>query len=340
MRIKTMSNNINKLFNNIGDNVLNNEHTSSKLVNAYNTLNIENKLLVKSYSIYTCLGVKNGAGIISFLRGQKELSKLSEIRKKVVNKIILPIADLKHLVEVEDKEKTKTEKTKTKTENKQKLESDYLAKKSDENIKNSSMRTTANNIVFPVLFLASQDKSNYKFKDNAFMVNIMALDTKVVKNVFGIDKKNIDSEGKYFLKTNISLLIKLSKNVLFDVEVLRKIKNKTEAENVEQSTGDITSGDFSEDKADTMLKSIISMLNYYDNNKAFTQLLKIENHIHSLNNYGLAKADITAPIGKQSKKYIDILGGSFAVEINNYTDLKANNFDELENNFIKTFKIA
>ena len=82
------------------------------------------------------------------------------------------------------------------------------------------------------------------------------------------------------------------------------------------------------------------MLNYYDNNKAFTQLLKIENHIHSLNNYGLAKADITAPIGKQSKKYIDILGGSFAVEINNYTDLKANNFDELENNFIKTFKIA
>jgi hypothetical protein len=334
-----MSNNINKLFNNIGDNVLNNEHTSSKLVNAYNNLNLENKLLVKSYSIYTCLGVKNGAGIVSFLRGQKELSKLSEIRKKVVNKIILPIADLKHLVEVEEKEKTKTEKTKTKAENKRKLESGYLAEKSDENIKNSSMRTTANNIVFPILFLASQDKANYKFKDNAFMVNIKALDEKVVKNVFGINKKEIDSEGKYFLKTNLSLLIKLSKNVLFAVEVLRKIKTKTETENVEQSTGEITTGDFSEDKADTMLKSIISMLNYYDNNKAYSQLLKIENHIFTLKNYGLAKADITTPIGKQSKKYIDILGGCFAVECNNYVDLKANTFDELEEKFIKTFAI-
>ena len=78
-----MSKNIaNKLFNNIGNNTLNNEITSVGLIEYYTTLNLENKFKVGTYSIYTALGVKNNAGIMSELRGQTELSKLHEKRKK------------------------------------------------------------------------------------------------------------------------------------------------------------------------------------------------------------------------------------------------------------------
>ena len=98
-----MNKQINKLFNEIGNNTLNNEKTSIGIIEQYTILNNENKFKINSYSIYTILGVKNNAGIVSELRGQDTLIKLQGIRKSVVDRLILPIADFKHLVEVDEK---------------------------------------------------------------------------------------------------------------------------------------------------------------------------------------------------------------------------------------------
>ena len=103
------TNKANKLFNEIGNNTLNNEKTSVGIVEYYATLNLDNKFKIGNYSIYTALGVKNNAGIMSELRGQTELSKLHEKRKTVVDKLILPMADLKELV-VSDEKKTNLQK--------------------------------------------------------------------------------------------------------------------------------------------------------------------------------------------------------------------------------------
>ena len=69
-----------------------------------------------------------------------------------------------------------------------KLQIDQMRK-----IKSNAIRTTANNICYPILFLCSQDKANYKFKDNRVMVNVMALSDEVVKSVFGFKKDKIGS---------------------------------------------------------------------------------------------------------------------------------------------------
>ena len=153
----------NKLFNEIGNNTLNNEKTSVGIIEHYTTLNLENKFKVGTYSIYTALGVKNNAGIMSELRGQDTLVKLQARKKVIVDKLILPIADLKNLVESNEK-KTNLEKKKTKAENKTNVESDAVANKSDEKIKANAIRTTANDITYPILLLCSLDKSNFKFK--------------------------------------------------------------------------------------------------------------------------------------------------------------------------------
>ena len=52
------TNKANKLFNEIGNNTLNNEKTSVGIVEYYATLNLDNKFKIGNYSIYTALGVK------------------------------------------------------------------------------------------------------------------------------------------------------------------------------------------------------------------------------------------------------------------------------------------
>ena len=147
----------NRLFNSIGVGTLNIEKTSVGLIEHYVNLNLENKFKIGTGSIYTYLGVKNNAGIMSELRGQDTLVKLQARRKVIVDKLILPLADLKNLVESDEK-KTKLEKNKAKAEKKANVEIDAVANKSDEKIRANAIRTTANEIPYPTLLLCSLDK--------------------------------------------------------------------------------------------------------------------------------------------------------------------------------------
>tara|TARA_Y100000114_G_scaffold69908_1_gene64024 strand:+ start:40 stop:633 length:594 start_codon:yes stop_codon:yes gene_type:complete len=190
-----MNNKLNKLYNSIGDNELNNQKTTMSLVEEHLKLFNEGKLKVDTYSLFSILGAKNGQGIKAEFKSYDQLAPITARRKAIVDKLLLPLADFKQLVEVETakpKAKTKTEKKKGKEEKKQIVELDYAVNKSNEAIKKNVIRTTANNIVFPICFLASQDKSNYTFKDNKVKVNIKNLSVDVVKSVFGFNKNNAE----------------------------------------------------------------------------------------------------------------------------------------------------
>ena len=354
-----MSNKVNKLFNEIGNNTLNNEKTSVGIIEYYTLLNLENKFKVGSYSIYTALGVKNNAGIMSELRGQTELIKLQEKRKLVVDKLILPIADLKHLIEVDEK-KTKVEKTKTKADKKENVEADKVANKSDIKIRNNAIRTTANDITYPTLFLCSLDKSNYKFKNNRVMINVMILpifkvkisgsddvpeikEIDVCKSIFGFDKSKVGVEAgtKFFVECNFSLLKKLAQKMLFNVKVMRTLDETNETEDLEESTNEIVKSEYSKEKAEKMLKSICSQLDYFDTNKSYDEILQVENHIRKLTNYGFENESIVEALRKQSNNTInkDILG-SWVVDNSTSVELSANTMENLKQQFKVKFKVA
>tara|TARA_Y100000593_G_scaffold8491_1_gene15643 strand:+ start:869 stop:1936 length:1068 start_codon:yes stop_codon:yes gene_type:complete len=352
-------NKANKLFNNIGTNALNNEITSVGIIEYYTTLNLENKFRVGTYSIYTALGVKNNAGIMSELRGQNELSKLHEKRKIVVDKLILPMADLKELV-VSDEKKTNLQKKKTKAENKANVEIDNIANKSDEKIRQNAIRTTANDIVYPTLFLCSLDKSNYKFKNNRVMINVMILpifktkisgtdeepaikEIDVCKSVFGFDKSKVGVEQgqKFFVECNFSVLKKLAQKMLFNVKVMQSLEDEKQTNDLEESTEEITKSEYTEDKAEQMVSSIKSQLTYLDNNKYLDGILQIENHIRELNNYGDKLELIAEALRKQSKNSINKdIYGSWVVDNATSTVLEGNTIKAIEDNFRKKFKVA
>jgi hypothetical protein len=142
-----MSEKLHKLFNSIGTNTLNNEQTSIEIIEEYIKLNNTDKLKVNNKSIYLMLGATNGSSILSRLKGYQKLDEYNQVRKKVVNGIILPIAKFNNLVEVDKKPKTKKEKKDNKEDKQQIVEEDFVANKSDKNISDNAIRNTANNIV-------------------------------------------------------------------------------------------------------------------------------------------------------------------------------------------------
>ena len=200
-------NKLNTLFNNIGDNAVNNENTSLDIIKEYLNLHNDNKLKVNNTGIYLLLKTKNNVGIKSTIKGIEKLNEITDLRKKVVNKLILPLANFSNLVETETENETKVEKIKKKKENQAKPETDYAVKKSDESIKNNTIRTTANNITIPLLFLISQDKNNYKFEDNKLYINIMAIEKNVVQSVFGFNKEKIKlpNNTPYLMAVNLTM---------------------------------------------------------------------------------------------------------------------------------------
>ena len=355
-KVDKMSKNIaNKLFNSIGNNTLNNEKTSVNIIEYYVNLNLENKFKVGTYSIYTSLGVKNNAGIMSELRGQDTLIKLQARRKIIVDKLILPLADLNNLVENEDK-KTKLEKKKAKAENKSNVEIDAVANKSDEKIRANAIRTTANDITYPTLFLCSLDKSNFKFKNNRVSINVMILpifkvkinefetkDIDVCKSIFGFEKSKVGVENgaKMFVECNFSVLKKLAQKMLFNVKVQRSIEETNQVEDLEETTEEITKSEYSEDKAEQMVSSINSQLTYLDNNNSLDGILQIENHIRELKNYGEKLENIVEPLRKQSNNSINKdIYGSWVLDNATSVVLEGNTIKAIEDNFRKKFKVA
>ena len=355
-----MSKNIaNKLFNNIGNNTINNEITSVGLIEHYVNLNLENKFKIGTGSIYTYLGVKNNSGIMSELRGQDTLAKLQAIRKVIVDKLILPLADLKNLVESDEK-KTKLEKNKAKAEKKANVEIDAVANKSDEKIRANAIRTTANEITYPTLFLCSLDKSNFKFKNNRVLINVMILpifktkvsgtdeepsikELDVCKSVFGFDKSKVGVEQgqKMFVECNFSVLKKLAQKMLFNVSVQRSIEETNQVEDLEETTEEITKSEYSDDKAEQMVTSIKSQLTYLDKNNSLDGILQIENHIRELKNYGNRLENIVEPLRKQSNNSINKdIYGSWVVDNATSLVLEGNTIKAIEDNFRKKFKVA
>ena len=356
---KMSTNKANKLFNEIGNNTLNNEKTSVGIIEHYVNLNLENKFKVGTYSIYTALGVKNNAGIMSELRGQDTLIKLQARKKVIVDKLILPIADLKNLVESDEK-KTNLQKKKIKAENKTNVEIDAVANKSDEKIKANAIRTTANDITYPILFLCSLDKSNFRFKNNRVSINVMILpifktkvsgtddepsikELDVCKSVFGFDKTKVGVEQgqKMFVECNFSVLKKLAQKMLFNVKVQRSIETENELNDLEETTDEITKSEYSDDKANQMVASIKSQLTYLDNNNSLDGIFQIENHIRELKNYGEKLESIAEALRKQSKNNINKdIYGSWVVDNATSVVLEGNTIEALENNFRKKFKVA
>ena len=334
-----MNNKLNKLYNSIGDNELNNQKTTMSLVDEHLKLFNENKLKVDTYSLLSILGVKNGQGIKAELKSYKQLSFITAKRKAIVDKLLLPIADFKKLVEVETakpKAKTKTEKKKGKEEKKQIVELDYAVNKSNDLIKKNVIRTTANNIVLPICFLASQDKSNYTFKDNKVKVNIKNLSVEVVKSVFGFNK---DKAEVHAMQCNLALLTKLAKADLLDVKVNKGQAEVEETENLEDAVDETTKTEFSEEKANNIVKGISAMLKYLDDNESFDHILQIQNYISDLENYGFETESIVETLRKQSNNTInkDLYGCWVA---DNSTKLTANTMAELKTQFANKYKIA
>ena len=334
-----MNNKLNKLYNSIGDNELNNQKTTMSLVDEHLKLFNENKLKVDTYSLLSILGVKNGQGIKAELKSYKQLSFITAKRKAIVDKLLLPIADFKKLVEVETakpKAKTKTEKKKGKEEKKQIVELDYAVNKSNDSIKKNVIRTTANNIVLPICFLASQDKSNYTFKDNKVKVNIKNLSVEVVKSVFGFNK---DKAEVHAMQCNLALLTKLAKADLLAVEVNKGQAEEEENENLEDAVEVATTTEFSEEKANNIVRGISAMLKYLDDNESFDHILQIQNYISDLENYGFETESIVETLRKQSNNTInkDLYGCWVA---DNSTKLTANTMEELKKQFANKYKIA
>ena len=332
-------NKLNKLYNSIGDNELNNQKTTMSLVEEHLKLFNENKLKVDTYSLLSILGVKNGQGIKAELKSYKQLSFITAKRKAIVDKLLLPLADFKQLVETETakpKAKTKTEKKKGKEEKKQIVELDYAVNKSNDAIKKNVIRTTANNIVFPICFLASQDKSNYTFKDNKVKVNIKNLSVEVVKSVFGFNKDKAEVNA---MQCNLALLTKLAKADLLNVKVNKGQAEVEETENLEDAVDETTTTEFSEEKADNIVKGISAMLKYLDDNESFDHILQIQNYIFDLENYGFETESIVETLRKQSNNTInkDLYGCWVA---DNSTKLTAKTMQELKKQFADKFKIA
>lgn len=336
-----MTNKLNTHFNSIGNNTLKNAETSIGIIEELTLQNSKGNLKVKGNSIYTLLGVKNGQGIISQLKSYKSLNELTTERKKVVNKLILPKAELNHLVEVEKtttpkpKAKTKKEKKETTAEKNQVVEMDNAFNKSNESVKNTAMRTTANNVVFPFIFLASQDSKNYAFENGKIKINTRNLAKDICQSVFGFNKEKADVG---FMYCNLALIIKLAKAVLFNVEIVQSTATNETAEELENAVDEMSKGDFDETKEKNIVKSISSMLDYLDKNEGFNGLFQIEKHIYKLEEYGQYKADLVNNVRKQGQKKLDVFG-TFAVEYDHRIEVPAKTFDEFEENFNKRFAI-
>ena len=336
-----MTNKLNIHFNSIGNNAVENEKTSIGIIEELTMQNNKGILKVNNNSIYTLLGAKNGQGIISQLKGYDSLNELTIERKKVVNKLILPKADLKDLVIEETpkkatpKTKTKKEKKETTAEKKQVVEMDNAYNKSNISIKNNAIRTTANNVVFPFAFLASQDVKNYVFENGKVKINTRNLTKAVCQTVFGFNKEKADVG---FMYCNLTMLIKLSKAVLFKVELQDQTKADETAEELENAVDEISKGKFDETKEKNIVKSVCSMLDYLDTNNGFDGLLQIENHIFKLEEYGQAKELMANNVRKQGQKKLELFG-NFAVEFDHRKEFNANTFDDLESQFNKHFAI-
>ena len=340
-----MDKQLNTMLTSIGNNHIQNEVTSMGIVQRNNELFHKGNFKYNNDSVYSMLGIKAPNQILTETRGFLNVDRINTERKRLVDRIILPLANFKDLVESEKSKATKLEKKKTKETNKAKPEPDHTVKKSDERIRANAIRTTANRVLYPSLFIMTLDKSNYKFDKKVVRINLFCLKNEIVKSIFGLDNDNLkkaNPDGKvYFMDCNFSLLEKLTQKYMFKVEVTRGTEASEDSEDLEVVTEDLTKGQYTPEKAQAMSDSIKKQLTYLDDNNGLDAILQIENHLRTLTNYGNTLEEIVETGRKQSKNSLlkDIYG-SWVVDNAQSVELKSNSIEELKSKFNKQFKIA
>jgi len=341
---KMLDKQLNTMLTSIGNNTIQNEVTSMGIVQRNNELFQAGNFKYNNDSIYSMLGIKAPNQILTETRGFDSVDRINSERKRLVDRIILPLANFKNLVESDKEKATKLDKKKTKEANKTKPEPDHTIKKSNDKIIANAIRTTANRVLYPSLFIMTLDKSNYKFDKKVVRINLFCLKNEIVKSIFGLDNDNLKkaTDSKvYFVDCNFSLLDKLSQKYMFNISIDRSITSNEEAEDLEDVTDEATSGEYTPEKAEKMMKSICSQLTYLDDNNGLDQILKVENHIRTLTNYGVTLEEIVETARKQSKNgVVKDLYGSWVVDNATSVELKGNTIDELKGSFNKQFKIA
>ena len=342
---KMLDKQLNTMLTSIGNNTIQNEVTSMGIVQRNNELFQQGNFKYNNDSIYSMLGIKSPNAILTHTRGLATVENINYERKRLVDRIILPLANFKNLVESDKDKATKLDKKKTKEKNKSKPEPDHTIKKSDERIRANAIRTTANRVLYPSLFIMSLDKSNYEFQKKVVRINLFCLKNEIVKSIFGLDNDNLkkatpDSKV-YFVECNFTLLEKLTQKYMFKVEVTRSTETNAEAEDLEATTDEATSGEYTPEKAQTMAESIKKQLTYLDDNNGLDAILQVENHLRELTNYGNTLEEIVETGRKQSKNSIlKDMYGCWVVDNASSVELKSNSIEELKNRFYKQFKIA
>ena len=340
-----MDKQLNTMLTSIGNNHIQNEVTSMGIVQRNNELFQKGNFKYGNDSVYSMLGIKAPNQILTETRGFLNVDRINTERKRLVDRIILPLANFKNLVESDKSKATKLDKKKTKEDNKAKPEPDHTVKKSDDKIRANAIRTTANRVLYPSLFIMTLDKSNYKFDKKIVRINVFCLKNEIVKSIFGVDNDNLkkaNPDGKvYFMDCNFSLLEKLTQKYMFNVTVERGITASEDSEDLEVVTEDLTKGEYTPEKAQAMSDSIKKQLTYLDDNNGLDAILQVENHLRTLTNYGNTLEEIVETGRKQSKNSIlkDIYG-SWVVDNASSVELKSNSIEELKSKFNKQFKIA
>ena len=340
-----MDKQLNTMLTSIGNNHIQNEITSMGIVQRNNELFQKGNFKYGNDSVYSMLGIKAPNQILTETRGFLNVDRINTERKRLVDRIILPLANFKNLVESEKSKATKLDKKKTKENNKAKPEPDHTVKKSDDKIRANAIRTTANRVLYPSLFIMTLDKSNYKFDKKVVRINLFCLKNEIVKSIFGVDNDNLkkaNPDGKvYFMDCNFSLLEKLTQKYMFNVTVERGITASEDSEDLEVVTEDATKGEYTPEKAQAMSDSIKKQLTYLDDNNGLDAILQVENHLRTLTNYGNTLEEIVETGRKQSKNSLlkDIYG-SWVVDNASSVELKSNSIEELKSKFNKQFKIA
>jgi hypothetical protein len=307
-----MDKQLNTMLTSIGNNHIQNEITSMGIVQRNNELFQKGNFKYGNDSVYSMLGIKAPNQILTETRGFLNVDRINTERKRLVDRIILPLANFKNLVESDKSKATKLDKKKTKENNKAKPEPDHTVKKSDDKIRANAIRTTANRVLYPSLFIMTLDKSNYKFDKKVVRINVFCLKNEIVKSIFGVDNDNLkkaNPDGKvYFMDCNFTLLEKLTQKYMFKVEVTRGTEASEDSENLEVVTEDLTKGQYTPEKAQAMSDTL---------------------------------EEIVETGRKQSKNSLlkDIYG-SWVVDNASSVELKSNTIEELKSKFNKQFKIA
>ena len=148
------------------------------------------------------------------------------MKERLVDRIILPLANFKDLVESEKSKPTKLEKKNLKKIIKLNLNLITLLKRVMRKLEPMQLELRLIEFCTLHLFIMSLDKSNYKFDKKVVRINLFCLKNEIVKSIFGLDNDNLKkaTDSKvYFVDCNFTLLEKLTQKYMFNVKVERSI---------------------------------------------------------------------------------------------------------------------